>query len=237
MKNYDSHEPFISLHIPKCAGQSFRQVLDQLFPGRLFFHYYQQRNALPEKHPLEPGICIHGHFNRSKGFGVMDYYPEVHQFITVLRDPLEAAISNYFYWKTKARANQLKNGIITEGGEHDYRDIEDFFCKRSRSNMLDFMPRDMNRENYKEIIETQFVWIGLVENLHQDIDRLAGLLGLPPVQVNRVNSSARDENLSPHIREAFITENQLEFEIYHYQKFLGVQGPFFKKVPGCQGQK
>jgi hypothetical protein len=66
---------------------------------------------------------------------------------------------------------------------------------------------------------------------------LAELLGLPPVQVNRVNSSARDETLSPHIREAFTAENRLEFEIYHYKKFLGVQGPFFKKVPGCQGQK
>lgn len=218
MKSYDSREPLISLHVPKCAGQSFRRVLEQFFPGRLFFHYFQQHNSLPLKHPLEPGICIHGHFNHSKGFGVMDYYPGVHQFITVLRDPLEAAISNYFFWKTKARANQLKNGVITPGGEHDYKDIDDFFRQRPKSNMLDFMPWEMTRENYKEILETQFVWIGLVENLQRDIDVLAGLLGLPPVQVNRVNSFDRDEMLSPGIREAFTAENRLEFEIYHYVK-------------------
>jgi hypothetical protein len=216
MKIYDRCEPLISLHIPKCAGQSFRQVLEQFFPGRLFFHYYQQGNRLPGKHSLEPGICVHGHFNRRKGFGVLDYYPEVRQFIAVLRDPLEAAVSNYFFWKTKARTRQLQNGVITPGGKHDYKDIDDFFRQRPKSNILEFMPRRMTRENYREIIETQFVWIGLVENLHQDIDRLAGLLGLKPVQVNRVNSSPRDETLSPNIRDAFIAENQLEFEIYHY---------------------
>lgn len=230
MKVYNSREPLISLHIPKCAGQSFRQVLEQLFPGRLYVHYFQQHNALPPKHPLEPGICIHGHFNQTKGFGVIDYYPEVHQFITILRDPLEAAISNYFYWKTKARAIHLKNGVITPGGEHDYKNINDFFQKRPKSNMLDFMPCQVTRENYKEIFETQFVWIGLVENLQQHINELIRLLDLPSgnavhaVQVNRVNSSTRDEPLSPHIREAFITGNQLEFEIYHYQKFLSDQG-------------
>jgi hypothetical protein len=218
MKKYDSREPLISLHIPKCAGQSFRQVLEQLFPDRLYFHYFQQHNAPPPKHTLEAGVCIHGHFNRTRGFGVLDYYPQVAQFITVLRDPLEAAISNYFYWKTKARMIQLKNGVITPGGEHDYKNIDDFFRKRPRSNMLDFMPWELTRENYKEILETQFVWIGLVENLQQDINRLSQLLNIPPVQVNRVNRSARDEILSQHIRDAFMDENLLEFEIFRYME-------------------
>jgi hypothetical protein len=220
MRDYSPHSPLISLHIPKCAGQSFRRVLEQFFPGRIYFHYYQQRNSLPQKHLLKPGACIHGHFNRTRGFGVMDYYPDSDQFIAVLRDPLEAAISNYFFWKTKARTTQLKNGIIKPGGEHDYKNIDDFFIKRPRSNMLDFMLRELTKANYKEIIEAQFVWIGLVENLQSHIDILAKTLGASTVTVDRVNSSIRDETLSPGIQEAFTVENSLEFEIYHYIKHI-----------------
>lgn len=145
-----------------------------------------------------------------------DYYPEAEQFITVLRNPLEAAISNYFYWKTKARANQLKNGIITAGSEHDYKDMPDFFRKRPRSNLLDFMPGELTLENYKEIIQSRFVWIGLVENLQPGIDDLARILSVSPVSIGRLNTSTRDEELPREIAEEFIRQNALEFEIYNY---------------------
>ena len=217
---YDPGKPLISLHIPKCAGQSFRPVLEKWFANRFFIHYFQQYNALPPKHPLKPGICIHGHFDQTRGYGVMDYYPEVDQFITVLRDPLEAAISNYFFWKTKARIRQLRIGKITVGSDHDYRNIDDFFCKRPRSNMLNFMPREMTKENYREILETKFVWIGLMENLQAHVDVLAKTLGFPEVVVERLNTANRDEELSSGARRDFIENSSLEFEIYRYVKEL-----------------
>lgn len=220
MKTYISHRALISLHIPKCAGQSFRNVLEKFFPGRIFFHYYQQRGAPPLKHSLGPGICIHGHFNSNRNFGVYDYYPQADQFMTLLRDPLEAAISNYFYWKTKARAVQLEKGMITEGAEHDYRNIDDFFIKRPCSNMLDFMPANTTRESYKEMIETRFIWIGLVENFQRDVNRLSALLDCEPVQADQLNSSLRDESLSSHLRDKFVEQNALPFEIYNYVKQL-----------------
>ncbi len=215
---YDAAKPLISLHVPKCAGQSFRRVLEQWYGSRFFIHYYQQHGARPPKHELKPGICIHGHFNRTRGFGVMEYYPGADQFISIMRDPLEAAISNYFFWKTRARANQLKKGIIKAGDEHDYRDIDDFFKKRPKSGMLDFMPCEFTPANYKGILETKFVWIGLVENLQESVARLARGLGFVPVPLERVNASPRDEELSLALRQAFIQANDLEFEIYHYAK-------------------
>jgi hypothetical protein len=215
---YEPGKPLISLHIPKCAGQSFRRVLEQWYGSRFYIHYFQQNHALPPRHELKPGTCIHGHFNRTRGFGVMDYYPEVPQFITVWRDPLETAISNYFFWKTKAREKQLKNGIIKAADENDYRDIADFFTKRPKSGMLDFMPCELTPANYKEILETKFVWIGLVENLQESVAVLARVLGFEPVLLERINASPRDEELSPVLREAFLQANALEFEIYSYIK-------------------
>jgi hypothetical protein len=31
---------------------------------------------MPAKHRFEGNICIHGHFNKSRGSGVFDYYPD-----------------------------------------------------------------------------------------------------------------------------------------------------------------
>ncbi len=218
MRRYSVEKPLISLHIPKCAGQSFRETLHRWFGDRLFFHYFQQHNAMPPRRDFSPGICIHGHFNRTKGFGVMDYYPEADQFITILRNPLDMAISNYFYWKNKARANQIKAGKLTEGDEHDYKDIDDFFMKRPKSHMLDFMPWELTADNYKETLETAFVWVGFTENLQESIDELARLLGFSTVQIGRINVSSRDEDLSPTVRDTFLADSAFEFEVYDYAR-------------------
>jgi len=216
MKTYNPGKPLISLHVPKCAGQSFRRLLTGWFCDNFFIHYFQQHNALPEKHPLKPGMCIHGHFDKRKNIGAKDYYPAVDQFITLWRDPLEMAISNYFFWKRKARQRQIDLGIITEGGEHDYKSIDDFFRKRPRSHILDFLPDDLTPGNYREILESRFVWIGLVENLDESLPVLADCLGFKQVPIDRINVSPRDEELSPDLKEAYIDNNRLEFNIYRY---------------------
>jgi len=215
---YDAGKPLLSLHVPKCAGQSFRRVLERWYGSRFFVHYRQQHNAPPPRHALEPGICIHGHFNRSRGFGTNDYYPEADQFITILRDPLQAALSNYFFWKTRAREKQLQTGIIQGGAAHDYRDIDDFFRKRPRCALLDFLPGDLTPANYRQILETKFVWVGLVENLEDSLPELAGRLGFAPIPLERLNASPRDEELSPSLRRAFVRANGLEFAIYQYAR-------------------
>ena len=140
MKSYDPEVPLYSIHIPKCGGTSFRKALEGWFGERFFIHYFQAADAPPERIEVRPGSCVHGHFNRKKGFGLLDYYPDARQVITVLRDPLETAVSNYFFWKDKARARQLRLGLIAEGSDHDYRDIDDFFRKRPLSHIPNFMP-------------------------------------------------------------------------------------------------
>jgi len=73
-------------------------------------------NTLPASLSPKPGDCVHGHFNLGKGFGLIEYYPDADQVITVLRDPLEAALSHYFDWKLNGRKRQLELSLITEGG-------------------------------------------------------------------------------------------------------------------------
>lgn len=216
MIEYTSNEPLISLHIPKCGGQSLRRILTDWFGSRFKIHYFQQFNAMPPKHELEPGLCIHGHFNRDKNMGADHYYPSVRQFITVVRDPLDMAISNYFFWKRKERARKLSLGLLEEGGEHDYRDIDDFFLKRPKSHLTVFMPVQMTPGNYKEVLDRYFIWIGFTDELQECVDMFAQRLNYPRAMVDRINDSPRDEELSPGMKQAFLRDNRFEFDIIDY---------------------
>jgi hypothetical protein len=216
MRDYDRSRPLFSLHVPKCAGQSFRGLLQGWYGARLHVHYVQQHDAIPTRRELGAGTCVHGHFPRNKGLAVDQRYPEASQFITVLRDPLETALSNYFFWKRKARQRQIERGVIRAGGEHDYRDVDDFFRQRPRSHILNFLPGALTAENYREFLEERFVWIGLVEDLEEALPVLAGRLGFAPAAIGRINASPRDEELSPARREEFLRANRLEVEIHRY---------------------
>jgi hypothetical protein len=217
---YDPSQALISIHIPKCAGQSLTRVLKTWYGENFFRHYQRPGDLPPPRIPLHPGICIHGHFHTQKGLGIKDYYPEAKQFITFLRDPLEIHISNYFFWRTKARTRQIKSGWLQPGSPHDYRDLDDFFRMRPLSHIYKYMPSPVSFENCRSILDNKFVWIGFVENMQKSTDRLAGRLGFEPIQVDCINVSPRDELLSRSARKQFIEKNALAFEIYHTARKL-----------------
>jgi hypothetical protein len=220
MIKYDPLKPLISLHIAKCGGQSLRKTLKQWFKEKYRQHYFSDNDDLPDRHELEPGICIHGHFENQRNFGVLDYYPNVSQFITFFRDPLNAALSLYFFWKKKNRTRQIKLGFIEEGGEHDYQNIDDFFLKCPRSHIPDYLPANFTRENFREEIDKKFVYIGIVEDMMISMNRLAERLGFKPKEEVWVNTSEHNETLSPELKEKFILENGYAYDIYHHAREL-----------------
>jgi hypothetical protein len=216
MRAYDASLPLYSIHIPKCGGTSVRTALAMWFGEKFFIHYFQQADRAPQRVAAVAGSCVHGHFNRAKGLGLLDYYPDARQAVTFLRDPLEAAVSNYFFWKQKARARQLRLGIITEGSEHDYRDIDDFFRKRPLSHIPDFMPEKVTVANCRDVMDRHFIFIGLLEEAGASLAALARLLGRTPPDLPRENVSPRDETLDRQIAERFVAENALAFAIYDH---------------------
>lgn len=126
MNAYNPKEPLISIHIPKCGGSSFSEVLKQWFKQNYLRHYHNEKtNTPPKKHKLEEGffrkrwrygLCIHGHFNNNRENGVRNYYPKVNQFITIMRNPFDLHLSNYFYVKREALSNG--GGAFRSGKPH-----------------------------------------------------------------------------------------------------------------------
>ena len=216
MKAYDASLPLYSIHIPKCGGTSIRTALELWFGEKFFIHYFQESDRPPKRVEAGAGSCVHGHFNRAKGLGLLEYYPDARQAVTFLRDPLEAAVSNYFFWKQKARARQLRLGMITEGAEHDYRDIRDFFRKRPLSHIPDFMPEEVTEANCRDVMDRHFIFVGLLEEAEDSLAALARLLGRTPPDLPRENVSPRDEALDRETAARFVADNALAYAVYDH---------------------
>lgn len=228
MTRYDPRKPLISIHIPKCAGSSFAAVLKSWFGKGYLPHYHDEKeNKPPQKYQLRTGffrsrfrrgICIHGHFNHERGNGVKDYYPEVDQYITFLRDPFDVHLSNYFYIKRDAK--YLGGGAYREGVlrplTKESVTMENYLKWSQKSFFKSFFPPDINLTNYKEILEKEFIYIGITENFQNSVNILASRLGFPTVNVSRKNISRWEEPVPDGARDEFIENNPLEMAIYEY---------------------
>jgi hypothetical protein len=86
----------ISVHVPKCAGTSFRTVLGEVCGARIWYNYgviFSREHARAELVP--PGVgLIHGHF-LADAFDAL--FPQ-RRLVTWVRHPVERLVSNYHHF-------------------------------------------------------------------------------------------------------------------------------------------
>jgi hypothetical protein len=215
VKQYCPQSPLLSIHIPKCGGTSIKKILSDWFGSKLYLHYYDQRlNVFPIKHKPMPGICIHGHFNNKRGYGARDYYPEINQYITMLRHPFDITVSNYFYVKQCA-VTSFRAGATHSIIEKKWSLLE-YLTNRKKSFLLSFFPPEISLENYRQVINENFIYIGIVDDMQKSINTLAKKIGFPALSIPHENKSLWDEQVPDEIRQEFIRNNPLEIAIYEY---------------------
>lgn len=221
---YDPNQPLFSIHVPKCAGTSLRQTLNGWFGEANVLPHYRDREHgnLPRKWELRPGVCVHGHFNRKRDFGVWDYYPEARQFITFLRDPFETHLSLYFYMKL------LNNERDFPEGRMKFRErcpnIEAFFELLFSEpdlpwgqSFLAYLPMALTEENYREVLREQFIHVGLSEAMNESLNILAYKLGKPALpSAPWANKAPYDETVNPRIHELHKERYALEHTVHAF---------------------
>lgn len=221
MKKYNKNSPLIYIHVPKCAGSSVKEQFRNWFGRNLMFNYYNEKKGkLPQKRNIKKtfssgfkrNICIYGHFNMQRGFGIKDLYPEVNQFITIIRDPAELVISNYYYLK-RVGAEWIDKSRIPD---------EDFeqYINNCEMNFINHFPSDFNKDNFKYYLEENFIYIGIVEDLEYSLSKIARLLDKSlPKKIHRINETKRPESHNYEMaKEILIQRFPFEFELYDYVK-------------------
>jgi len=221
MRDFDPAAPLIFIHVPKTAGQSVKRIFTDWYLDRIHFHYFDESmGRMPERIDLAsegnrraPPV-LYGHFNRLRGFGVEQYYPEVRQFVTILRDPFDMHVSRYHYTRREVHKWKLGSDIGDAGlAEH---------LEQGHLNMLEHFPRPVTTDNFKDIIEEYFVEIGCFEDLRNSLERIAARLGHAPgsFELPHLNASKEMAVIPPGARERFRDRWPLEFEVYDYVKQL-----------------
>lgn len=219
MKRYKNNKPLFSIHIPKCCGTSLGKLLKHWFGEKLHFHYFdEENNKYPVMHKLLADTCIHGHFNSRRGFGIQDYYPDADQFITIIRDPFDIVVSRYFDVKRREQDIQA----YWAGESIQLPDDVNIYLEREVSkkdyhpNILDYMPTELTHDNYRDFIETKFIYIGVASDLQFSVNRIADKLGYPPIKVPRLNTSYQFQEPSQDIARSFVESHPIEYAIYRY---------------------
>jgi hypothetical protein len=218
MITYDRRLPLISDHIAKTGGTSFRRNLEAWFGDRLVLHYADETAGTPPpRHRLtrrwrggfRPDVCVHGHFNQHLGWGPADYYPEVVQFITWVREPVELQ-SSMFSFQLKQRGGGVYR---RDGVEHVTQDIEEFF-ERSRCPFFRGFPRPVTAENLDELVDRHFIHVGVLETMERSLRLMADKLGKPVVPVHHVNRAERVQQPSETAVRRFKERFELEYRFY-----------------------
>ncbi|NEP72999.1 MAG: methyltransferase domain-containing protein [Okeania sp. SIO2G4] len=203
----------ISIHVPKTAGTTFKQVLKQIYNLEEIFFDYPNRGRLRNKMLINPKPevkVIHGHFPSSK----YDYkFPEFRKIIW-LRDPIKRLISLYFFWKTWQ--------ILLESDEQNLSPV-----KESNLTFIEFAekPEMQNVIKSKFVQEqklTEFDFVGIQEFFPEDLHELKLILNWPDYKLETQNTnpypgykSLLEEVLSnQEIVDKISTINDEDIELY-----------------------
>jgi hypothetical protein len=186
--------------------------------------------------------CIQAHFHHGHGFGLPYFYPEIDQYVTILRDPFDLMVSMYFFIKGRSKQGKFwfrgRPVDITE----TYPSIESY-VRNYPYWMYSHLPQNLTLANYRQQLSKQFVYIGIFEDLQNSINRLAEKLGQSPVKLPLSNASQYDETVPEELRQQFYFDYPLPKRIYdfarqHYQddsERWGRRNPAESEVDATEG--
>lgn len=227
----------IFLHIPKTAGSTFHMILNKRYDKSHIKNLFGSRMSEPEintfiNEPLKNKDNIQllkGHMP----FGMHNYLPGNSHYISVLRDPVERVISQYYYIK-KNTYNPLHNQVVKEGmtisefvksgiaiGMNNgqcrflHGDIEDYGFNECDNTLLD---------KVKDHINKHFIWLGITERFDESVLVLSNLLDwdTPPYYIREnVSKSKKNRNeLSEEEISLIKSYNTLDLKLYSYANDL-----------------
>lgn len=217
MTPYDPSRPLVSLHVPKTAGTSFIDALTTWFgPEQLHFHYRAKDGTLPELVEPRPGLCVHGHFNRVRGFGGRASYPGANQFIVFLRNPFDRFVSQWLYLHY-----QLEQGFVIP----DLADGPDFgtWLDRRRAaaeageDPFSFLAQLADPADPGDVAATfgpDYVAIGLTERYERSLALFARQLGKTAPPASWVNRARAEAAPFADWRSAHARAFPLEYAVY-----------------------
>jgi len=223
-----SNEKIIFLHIPKTAGSSLRQLVEQVYqPENCLFLYYPTpyNDAALETiyKQLPTAKVLYGHV----GFGIHEVLGIQGKYVTWLRQPVERVIS---FYKHNARdpalpyytaiqegmslLEMLQKGVTEQTNNHMTRILANYW-------QPGFLEDRQVLEEAIRNIDQHFYLVGLMERFGESLARLGECLRWPqPLEIPYLNvhSEAEVFLVDKPTRVALEEHNRLDRLLYERMK-------------------
>lgn len=217
---------FLFDHLPKTGGTAFRKVLEELFGRENVSPTLEGRSELWAVQRYPQLRVISGHFlSLVRG----DMRSGGRARITILRHPIDRAISEYFYWRHHAFEG-VDDKLARWAQEYD---ICSYFRMREESNessATNFYTRHFASRLSREIKDqdalrslarrslAMYSFVGISEQMDDSVDVFCRQFKLPPVNaVPRENVTSFRigmDRLDAESYDRLRTMNELDFELY-----------------------
>ncbi len=212
----------IFVHIPKTAGSTVRSILRKQYDeNEICFGNNEEVTSrlqtMCEK-DLEKIKCFHGHFH----YGIHQYLSnKPYVYYTMLRDPIEHVISEYFYVLRKP--NNFAYEKVKDMSFEEFICTEEF--KDRTSNRQTFFISGGQENNLflaKENLE-KFSIIGITEMFDESLFLIGKELGWKDISYRKKNVTKKRPQIDEfpkHVKEIIEENNQFDMELYRYAKEL-----------------
>lgn len=161
----------ISIHIPKCGGTTFNDILNRIYLDR-----YKHIIEVSQINNIDKNTrCIHGHYRFNPEW--LKIYPNAKR-CTWIRHPVDRLISHYYYWGNFIFGPNAKyNPNLTKMKIKKYTLFE--FAEQSymKNRMFDFI---------EDISLDDIDFIGDVANYRTDLMRLVKIMNWDPILINKL---------------------------------------------------
>jgi len=189
-------------HIPKCAGTSFDAWLTDVYAGRkIHLHCHADYLDLLSKNEFDFKI-ISDHYT----WGVHHFLPDHLDvaYITLIRDPLQTAISLYKFSK-----NQLF-------GDYD-KDINSYLLEYQSNMFTNHLGQGSLQKAKEKLFET-YIAFGVIESYNESIAHIADILKIEggiPAQTKRNVSKSTNLKINDAVVDVFKKINADDYELYN----------------------
>jgi PAS domain-containing protein len=176
----------VFIHIPKTGGSTIRTILSREY-GVEHILYYEVgippwKLNRPGEVPLPTQLGAIDLLTGHTAFGVHELIKQPCRYFSLVRDPLERVISDYFYaftdtphrWKEEILSGALSVDEFVMNPEYGMRDEQVAYLKGTSESYL--RPAQAALDN----ISTGILTIGLTERFQESLLLMAKLLGWKP---------------------------------------------------------
>jgi Sulfotransferase family len=229
-----SAAPLLFLHIPKAAGTTLSAILRHHYPGRTFesgVNVFQRLELAHERFQAAARRSKVRALSAEVTFGLaVQYLPEA-RYLTILREPVDRALSQIWYFKAGHGAGHVPPGLPPPSPDLTVDELigRGYVPDNLQTRMLcglvspfDALPADA-LEQAKRTLSERVAYVGTAERFDEFVALLNLELGWPtlPYAPRRVNpeSRGRDGVTATELRRLEET-NALDRELFEHADHL-----------------